>query len=140
MPGPLDGVKVVELGVWVAGPAAAGILADWGADVVKIEPPSGDPARRFGTMLGLDIDVNPPFELDNRSKRSVVLDLTADEDRRRGLEMIVPGRRFRDQPSSRCIAPTRIRLRVIGARPPAARLWADHRLRRDRAGRRPRRL
>ncbi len=88
MPGPLDGVKVVELGVWVAGPAAAGILADWGADVVKIEPPSGDPARRFGTMLGLDIDVNPPFELDNRSKRSVVLDLTADEDRRRGLEMM----------------------------------------------------
>ena len=88
MPGPLDGVKVVELGVWVAGPAAAGILADWGADVVKIEPPSGDPARRFGTMLGLDIDVNPPFELDNRSKRSVVLDLTADEDRRHGLEMV----------------------------------------------------
>ncbi len=88
MPGPLDGVNIVELGVWVAGPAAAGILADWGADVVKIEPPSGDPARRFGTMLGLDIDVNPPFELDNRSKRSVVLDLAADEDRQRGLELI----------------------------------------------------
>jgi crotonobetainyl-CoA:carnitine CoA-transferase CaiB-like acyl-CoA transferase len=88
MPGPLDGVNVVELGVWVAGPAAAGILADWGADVVKIEPPSGDPARRFGTMLGLDIDVNPPFELDNRSKRSVVLDLAAEEDRRHGLELI----------------------------------------------------
>ena len=88
MPGPLAGVNVVELGVWVAGPAAAGILADWGADVVKIEPPSGDPARRFGTMLGLDIDVNPPFELDNRSKRSVVLDLAADEDRQRGLELI----------------------------------------------------
>ncbi len=88
MPGPLDGVNIVELGVWVAGPAAAGILADWGADVVKIEPPSGDPARRFGTMLGLDIDVNPPFELDNRSKRSVVLDLAAEKDRRHGLELI----------------------------------------------------
>ncbi|NDD98498.1 MAG: CoA transferase, partial [Actinobacteria bacterium] len=41
MPGPLEGVKVVELGVWVAGPAAAGVMADWGADVVKIEPTSG---------------------------------------------------------------------------------------------------
>lgn len=45
MTGPLDGVKVVELGVWVAGPGAGGILADWGADVVKIEP-SPDTARR----------------------------------------------------------------------------------------------
>ena len=43
MPGPLEGIKVVELGVWVAAPAAGGILADWGADVVKIEPPAGDP-------------------------------------------------------------------------------------------------
>ena len=45
--GPMRGVKVVELGVWLAGPAASGILADWGADVVKIEPPSGDPCRMF---------------------------------------------------------------------------------------------
>jgi crotonobetainyl-CoA:carnitine CoA-transferase CaiB-like acyl-CoA transferase len=50
--GPLQGIRVVEMGVWVAGPAAGGILADWGADVVKIEPPSGDPARIFGKLLG----------------------------------------------------------------------------------------
>ena len=78
MAGPLEGIKVVELGVWVAGPAAGGILADWGADVVKIEPPTGDPGRMFGRMLGLDEDTNPPFEMDNRSKRSIVLDLTTD--------------------------------------------------------------
>jgi crotonobetainyl-CoA:carnitine CoA-transferase CaiB-like acyl-CoA transferase len=81
MGGPLEGVRVVELGVWVAGPAAGGILADWGADVVKIEPPSGDPARGFREMLGGDLPTNPVFELDNRSKRSVVLDLATDEGR-----------------------------------------------------------
>ena len=75
MAGPMEGVKVIELGVWVAGPAAGGILADWGADVIKIEPPAGDPARMFGRILGLDTDVSPPFEMDNRGKRSVVLDL-----------------------------------------------------------------
>ena len=43
----LDGVRVVELGVWVAGPAAGGVLADWGADVIKVEAPAGDPMRRM---------------------------------------------------------------------------------------------
>jgi crotonobetainyl-CoA:carnitine CoA-transferase CaiB-like acyl-CoA transferase len=88
MAGPLEGVRVVELGVWVAGPAAAGILADWGADVVKIEPPAGDPARMFGRMLGLGDDVNPPFEMDNRGKRSIVLDVTDAGDRATALELL----------------------------------------------------
>lgn len=88
MPGPLDGIKVVELGVWVAGPAAGGILADWGADVVKIEPPAGDPARMFGRMLGIDDGSSPPFEMDNRSKRSIVLDLTTEDHRAVAHELI----------------------------------------------------
>jgi crotonobetainyl-CoA:carnitine CoA-transferase CaiB-like acyl-CoA transferase len=76
MAGPLEGVRVVELGVWVAGPSAGGILADWGADVVKIEPPTGDPFRGlYVQVAGVDIPANPPFELDNRGKRSIVLDL-----------------------------------------------------------------
>jgi len=76
MMGPLEGVRVVELGVWIAGPAAGGILADWGADVVKIEPPGvGDPARLFQQMLGADLPFNPPFEMDNRGKRSIGVDL-----------------------------------------------------------------
>lgn len=45
MSGPLDGIRVAEFGVWVAGPGAGGIPADWVADVVKIEPPEGDPCR-----------------------------------------------------------------------------------------------
>jgi crotonobetainyl-CoA:carnitine CoA-transferase CaiB-like acyl-CoA transferase len=84
MPGPLEGIRVVELGVWVAGPAAGGVLADWGADVIKIEPPTGDPARTFGQMLGISSDsegLSPPFEMDNRGKRSIVLDVTAEDGR-----------------------------------------------------------
>jgi crotonobetainyl-CoA:carnitine CoA-transferase CaiB-like acyl-CoA transferase len=88
MTGPMEGVRVVELGVWVAGPAAGGILADWGADVVKIEPPTGDPARMFGRMLSLEGGGSPPFEMDNRGKRSVALDLTTEEGRRHALELV----------------------------------------------------
>src|ERR1700742_5013532 len=88
MAGPMQGINVVELGVWVAGPATGGILADWGADVIKIEPPTGDPARMFGRMLGLDVDVSPPFEMDNRSKRSVVIDLATEGGRGTALELI----------------------------------------------------
>ncbi|OMC43303.1 CoA-transferase [Mycobacterium sp. IS-2888] len=88
MTGPVAGIKVVELGVWVAGPAAGGILADWGADVIKIEPPRGDPGRLFGRMLGCDLGVNPPFEMDNRSKRSIVLDLTTEEGHDIALELL----------------------------------------------------
>jgi crotonobetainyl-CoA:carnitine CoA-transferase CaiB-like acyl-CoA transferase len=80
--GPLAGVRVVELGVWVAGPAAAGLMADWGADVVKVEPPAGDPQRRvFGALGVADQQGVPPFEIDNRGKRSVVLDLQTDDGR-----------------------------------------------------------
>jgi crotonobetainyl-CoA:carnitine CoA-transferase CaiB-like acyl-CoA transferase len=88
MAGPMAGVKVVELGVWVAGPAAGGILADWGADVIKIEPPTGDPARMFGRMLGIEDGVSPPFEIDNRGKRSIVLDLTTDDGRAAAVELL----------------------------------------------------
>ena len=81
MSGPLQGVKVVEMGVWVAGPAATGLMADWGADVIKVEPPTGDPQRFvFGALGVADQKGVPPFEIDNRGKRSVVLDLRNDDD------------------------------------------------------------
>jgi crotonobetainyl-CoA:carnitine CoA-transferase CaiB-like acyl-CoA transferase len=87
--GPLSGYRVVELGVWVAGPAAAGLMADWGADVVKVEPPEGDPQRRVFGALGIaDQQGVPPFEIDNRGKRSVVLDLHTDAGRARMEQLL----------------------------------------------------
>jgi crotonobetainyl-CoA:carnitine CoA-transferase CaiB-like acyl-CoA transferase len=89
MPGPCEGIRVVELGVWVAGPSAGGVLADWGADVVKIEPPDGDPFRGlYLTAAGVELPANPPFELDNRGKRSIVLDLRTDDGRRLAHELV----------------------------------------------------
>lgn len=80
--GVLDGVRVVEMGLWVAGPAAGGVLADWGAEVIKIEPPKGDPMRSlFGALSGSKETRCPPFDLYNRGKRSVALDVNTPEGR-----------------------------------------------------------
>ena len=89
MAGPMDGVRVVELGFWVAGPSAGGILADWGADVVKIEPKDGDPFRGlFLKGFGVDMPMNPPFELDNRGKRSIAIDYGRPQGQRVVLELV----------------------------------------------------
>jgi crotonobetainyl-CoA:carnitine CoA-transferase CaiB-like acyl-CoA transferase len=73
---PLSGVRVIEIGRFAAGPACATVLADWGADVVKIEPPGGDPARGRGLIEQQDVPVvNPRFEVHNRSRQSLALDL-----------------------------------------------------------------
>ena len=77
-PGPLTGIRVVELAVWIAGPAAALVLADWGADVIKVEPLDGDPNRSFKYLFGGDPDTNPVFELDNRGKRGIAVDIRSD--------------------------------------------------------------
>ncbi len=78
----LEGVRVVEMTMWVAGPSAGGIMADWGADVVKVEPPSGDPQRNVFKLTGYPEGLpNPPFALDNRGKRSVTLDLRTEPGR-----------------------------------------------------------
>jgi crotonobetainyl-CoA:carnitine CoA-transferase CaiB-like acyl-CoA transferase len=84
----LSGYRVVECAVWVAGPAAAGLLADWGADVIKVEPPAGDPQRKVFNAIGVGRETVPPFELDNRGKRSVVLDLYTDEGRAAMYELL----------------------------------------------------
>lgn len=70
----LSGLKVVELATYIAAPSAGGILADWGAEVVKIEPPAGDPMREFFKSVGAEVDGNPVFEVDNRGKRAMAID------------------------------------------------------------------
>jgi crotonobetainyl-CoA:carnitine CoA-transferase CaiB-like acyl-CoA transferase len=85
----LADLRVVELGVWVAAPAAAALLADWGAEVIKVEPPAGDPMRQVFGALGIGNEMpNPAFALDNRGKRSVVLDLRDPEDRARMEDLL----------------------------------------------------
>ena len=76
----LKGIRVVELASYVAGPGACGILSDWGAEVIKVEPPAGDPFRQFFGSIGLEDAENRVFDNDNRGKRSIALDLTNTED------------------------------------------------------------
>ncbi|MFA7665041.1 MAG: CoA transferase [Burkholderiaceae bacterium] len=76
---PLAGIKVIELGQLIAGPFAGKTLGDFGADVIKIEPPgTGDPLRNWRVMNG---DSSVWWEVQSRNKRSVVLDLRTEEGR-----------------------------------------------------------
>ena len=78
---PLEGVRVIEVGQALAGPLAGVLLADMGADVIKIEKPDGgDDARIWGPPFGPDGKTSLYFYSQNRNKRSVVLDLKLAED------------------------------------------------------------
>jgi len=73
---PLDGVRVIEIGQALAGPLAGAIMADMGADVVKVEKPEGgDDARLWGPPFGPDGKTSLYFHAQNRNKRSITLDL-----------------------------------------------------------------
>jgi crotonobetainyl-CoA:carnitine CoA-transferase CaiB-like acyl-CoA transferase len=91
---PLDGVRVLDLSTEIAGPYATRLLADAGADVLKIEAPGGDPMRGFRTPRMLTHgeplrpgETGPLFHFLNTSKRSAILDLerSSDRDLLRGL-------------------------------------------------------
>ena len=78
---PLKGVKVIDLTYFVAGPGTAKILADWGADVIKVEPSFGDPARSTGATMSCPIekDCNPFYTAYNANKRGLSLNLKSEE-------------------------------------------------------------
>jgi crotonobetainyl-CoA:carnitine CoA-transferase CaiB-like acyl-CoA transferase len=81
--GPLAGLKVVEICTTIAGPACARLLADFGADVIKIEPPDGDPVRQMGRHVKTPVgDVSLYAASILRNKRSAVLDLKDADDAR----------------------------------------------------------
>lgn len=84
--GAFDGVRVVELAQWVFVPVAGALLADWGADVVRVEKPGGDPYRALATQgIGTDSGgVNLSVALANRGKRSVAVDLQTEQ----GMEIL----------------------------------------------------
>ena len=74
MAGPLDGIRVLDLTSMVSGPMATMILADQGADVVKVEPPAGDRMRGLSRSV-----MTGAFLSSNRNKRSLCLDLKRPE-------------------------------------------------------------
>ena len=87
MTAPLDNVTVVEIDNWMASPSAGAILADLGADVIKIEPLSGDPMRDMGRPAKVSEDKKKfdyQFDVSNRGKRSIAIDLESEA----GMEVV----------------------------------------------------
>ena len=81
--GPLSGIKVIDWTLWQFGPVAAMMLGDLGADVIKVEPLTGEQGRAMFTLSGIDRSLpggrNSYFEANQRNKRSIALDLKQPE-------------------------------------------------------------
>lgn len=77
---PLAGLRVIEFAQMVAAPSAALLLADYGADVIKVEPIEGDNARQLRSAVATDLPVSPVFLGYNRGKRLIRLDLRKPDD------------------------------------------------------------
>lgn len=91
-PGPsvdvFQGVRVVELAQWVFVPVAGAMLADWGADVIKVEHPAGDGYRQLMTAGSGMSSVNYSMEMANRNKRSVAINLKSPDGRAALLRLL----------------------------------------------------
>ena len=83
----LEGVKVLEVSAWAFVPSGGGVLADWGAEVVKVEPPTGDPMRGLVNMGAESTGPSFPWEIWNRGKRSIALDLQQERARQIVLDL-----------------------------------------------------
>ena len=79
----LDGIRVLDVGTWIASPAATTIMSDFGAEVIKVElPRGGDPYRGLGALPGMPLsEHNYSWWLDSRNKKSLGLDVTKPEGR-----------------------------------------------------------
>jgi crotonobetainyl-CoA:carnitine CoA-transferase CaiB-like acyl-CoA transferase len=105
----MTGVRVVEVANWTFVPAAGAILADLGADVIKVEPPTGDPQRGLQNLLNFGADGPNPFvEIPNRGKRSIALDLTNES----GRELLLRIAERSDVLLTSTLAPIRAKLRI----------------------------
>src|SRR3954453_6967004 len=108
---PLDGVRVVDISTFVFGPATSAVLADWGADVIKIEHPvGGDPARNvsgWGVPSSVD-GIGYIFESNNRGKRALALDVAAPE----GYDVLLRLLDTADVFVTNFLPPTRRKLRI----------------------------
>ena len=117
-PGPLAGIKVVDLTAMVMGPYCTQIMADMGADVIKVEPPAGDNTRYISVgpapgMSGVFVNVN-------RGKRSVVLDLRTEAGRTALRALVAQADVFIHSMRAKAIACTRPNLPSLfgrGTRP-----------------------
>lgn len=87
---PLEGIKVVELTGFYAAPTVPRVLAEWGAEVVKIEPPKGDAARTQGGVFNMPYsdEENPAFDLANFNKRFICLNLKENEGKEAAYKLI----------------------------------------------------
>ncbi len=72
---PLQGIRVLDWTAWQAGPVATALLADMGAEVIKIEPPEGEPGRGMLKMYGAELPLNFYYQNQNRGKKGIVLNL-----------------------------------------------------------------
>ena len=78
----LEGIKVLDVASFIAGPVATTVMADFGAKVIKVEPPTGDGYRKLTELAGMP-EAEEPYHMlvDNRSKRGLCLDLTMEAGR-----------------------------------------------------------
>ncbi|MDP7145640.1 MAG: CoA transferase, partial [Pseudomonadales bacterium] len=87
LPGPLDGIRIVEYAIWHAGPGGSAILADMGAEVIKIETLTGDPERTQSRLGTMNFEDSPKsnwsflFEFSNRNKKGICLDIHTEKGR-----------------------------------------------------------
>ena len=131
--GPLSDVRVLDLTQALAGPYCTMLLADLGADVIKVEPPAGDMSRSLGPLPAdrKGCDYGGYFASVNRNKRSVVLDIKTDADRETFLQAGADGGRGRRECEDWRDGSRGNQLRAVARNQTGARLCGDSRLRRS---------